>query len=230
MRNRSYQNDRLRKMLALFAAGMLALTACGSKEVDSSAGDQGFFDSVSRNDQSGTETGTQDEPGGSGSGSQDDSQQDSGSGDAAANDGYEKFLQLQIGKTESEVNAILGEPVSIDKAYYTYNVTVNGKDMDLTVWISTVTGQVIYLTGEFDGSDYRDAFVDSRTDLSAVDRLESGELDTYEACAEAFKTPGYLYSIDEDGETRYFWVNSNGGYIRVTFRPDGTVKTYSGFC
>lgn len=213
-------------MLALFAAGMLALTACGSKEVDSSVGDQGFFDSPSQNGQSGTETSTQDEP----SGSQDDSQQDSGSGDAAANDGYEKFLQLQIGMTESEVNAILGEPVSIDKAYYTYNVTVNGKDMDLTVWISTVTGQVIYLAGEFDGSDYRDAFVDSRTDLSAVDRLESGELDTYEACAEAFKTPGYLYSIDEDGETRYFWVNSNGGYIRVTFRPDGTVKTYSGFC
>lgn len=213
-------------MMALFAAGMLALTACGSKEVDSSVGDQGFFDSTSQNGQSGTETSTQDEP----SGSQDDSQQDSGSGDAAANDGYEKFLQLQIGMTESEVNAILGEPVNIDKAYYTYSVTVNGKDMDLTVWISTVTGQVIYLTGEFDGSDYRDAFVDSRTDLSAVDRLESGELDTYEACAEAFKTPGYLYSIDEDGETRYFWVNSNGGYIRVTFRPDGTVKTYSGFC
>lgn len=219
-------NCRLRKMMALFAAGMLALTACGSKEVDSSVGDQGFFDSTSQNGQSGTETSTQDEP----SGSQDDSQQDSGSGDAAANDGYEKFLQLQIGMTESEVNAILGEPVNIDKAYYTYSVTVNGKDMDLTVWISTVTGQVIYLTGEFDGSDYRDAFVDSRTDLSAVDRLESGELDTYEACAEAFKTPGYLYSIDEDGETRYFWVNSNGGYIRVTFRPDGTVKTYSGFC
>lgn len=223
-------NCRLRKMMALFAAGMLALTACGSKEVDSSVGDQGFFDSVSRNDQSATETGTQDEPSGSGSGSQDDSQQDSGSGDAAANDGYEKFLQLQIGMTESEVNAILGEPVSIDKAYYTYNVTVNGKDMDLTVWISTVTGQVIYLAGEFDSSDYRDAFADSKTDLSAVDRLESGELDTYEACVEAFKTPGYLYSIDEDGETRYFWVNSNGGYIRVTFRSDGTVKTYSGFC
>lgn len=222
-------NDWSRRLLALFAAGMLALTACGSKEVDSSNGDR-LFDSAGQNNQSASGSGAQDDQSGLSSGAQDDGQQDSGSGTAVANDGYEKFLQLQIGMTESEVNAILGEPVNIDKAYYTYNVTVNGKDMDLTVWISTVTGQVIYLSGEFDGSDYRDAFVDSQTDLSAVDRLESGELDTYEACAEAFKTPGYLYSIDEDGETRYFWVNSNGGYIRVTFRPDGTVKTYSGFC
>ena len=210
----------IKKIAALLAAGTLVFTACGSKEEDSpSGGSQGLFGSEAQDDQSGL-----------GGGTQDDSQQDSGSGDTAANDGYEKFLQLQIGMTESEVNAILGEPVNIDKAYYTYNVTVNGKDMDLTVWISTVTGQVVYLAGEFDGSDYRDAFVDSKTDLSAVDRLENGELDTYEACAEAFKTPGYLYSIDEDGETRYFWVNSNGGYIRVTFRSDGTVKTYAGFC
>lgn len=193
------------RMLALLAAGMLALTACGAKEEEASSGNQGVV----------------------GSGTQDD---ESADGEAVANDGYEKFMQLQIGMTESEVNAILGEPVNIDKAYYTYRVTVNGKDMDLTVWINTGTGLVTYLAGDFDGNDYRDAFADSETDLSGIDRLQSGELDTYEACAEAFKTPGYLISIDDDGVKRYMWVNSKGGYIRIKFRADGTVHSYSGLC
>lgn len=220
-------------MMALFAAGLLVMTACGTKEVDSSIGDLDFSGSGTQGESSGG--GSLKDAQNSGGDDTQDSGQNGGGDDAQddrsrVSDGYEKFLQLEIGMTESEVNAILGEPVNIDKAYYTYNVIVNGNDMDLTVWISTVTGQVIYITGEFDSDGYREAFADSKTDLSAVDRLESGELDTYEACAEAFKTPGYLYLIDEDGQTRYFWVDSNGGYIRVAFRADGTVKSYSGFC
>lgn len=205
----------MKRIIALLAAGMLTLTACGSDDVGSLAGtDKGVL----------------------GDGAQEDSwsggQEDAGSGEAETvrDDGYEKFIQLEIGMTESEVNAILGEPVEVDKAYYTYNVTVNGKDMELTVWISMVTGEVIHLQGDFDKSDYREAFADSNTNLSAVNRLESGELDSYEACAEAFKTPGYLIYVDDDGVKEYLWVNTKGGYMRVTFRSDGTVKTYSGFC
>lgn len=194
-----------KRMLALLAAGMLALTACGAKEEGSSSENRGVV----------------------GSGTQDD---ESVGGEAVVNDGYEKFMQLQIGMTESEVNAILGEPVEIDKAYYTYRVTVNGKDMDLDVWINTGTGLVTYLAGDFAGNDYRDAFSDSETDLSGVDRLESGELDTYEACVEAFKTPGYLLSVNADGVKWFFWVNSKGGYIRIKFRADGTVQSYNGLC
>lgn len=145
-------------------------------------------------------------------------------------DGYEKFCQLKIGMTEAEVNAILGEPSRIDKAYYFYPVTVNGKEMELEVWINSGTGLVTYLRGDFATSDYLEEFADSKTDLSAVGDLESGALATYDDCVDAFKTPGYVLSIEEDGTTQYFWVNADGGYLRVTFRADGTVKTYSGFC
>lgn len=37
-------------------------------------------------------------------------------------------------------------------------------------------------------------------------------------------------TMKEDGETTYLWVNSEDGYLSVTFRADGTVKTYNGFC
>lgn len=145
-------------------------------------------------------------------------------------DGYEKFCQLKIGMTEAEVNAILGEPSRIDKAYYFYPVTVNGKEMELEVWINSGTGLVMYLRGDFATSDYLEEFADSKTDLSAVGDLENGTLATYDDCVDAFKTPGYVSRIEEDGTTEYFWVNADGGYLRVTFRADGTVKTYSGFC
>lgn len=145
-------------------------------------------------------------------------------------DGYEKFSQLKIGMTESEVNAILGEPTKVDKADYTYTVTVNGKEMDLTVWISTVDGKVCYLYGDFCGNDYRAEFADSKTDLSAVDKLENDELKTYDDCVAAFKTPGYLSCVDDDDVKVYFWVDANDGYLRVTFKADGTVKSYNGFC
>ena len=145
-------------------------------------------------------------------------------------DGYEKFSQLKIGMTESEVNAILGEPVSVDKAYYYYNIVVNGQDMELEVWINTGSGLVTYISGDFSANEYRAEFMDSNTDLSAVGDLESGALATYDDCAKAFKTPGYLMSIDEDGETVYLWVDANDGYLRVTFNADGTVRKYAGFC
>ena len=145
-------------------------------------------------------------------------------------DGYEKFSKLKIGMTESEVNEILGEPTSVDKAYYTYNVTVNGNDMELTVWINTVSGLVVYLRGDFVDDDYRDEFADSETDLSKVDKLDSGDIDTYDACKEAFKTPGYVICIEEEGETEYLWVDSNGGYLTVSFDAEGNVKSYNGYC
>lgn len=149
---------------------------------------------------------------------------------AAKGDGYDKFLQLEIGMTEAQVNAILGEPVRVDKAYYYYTVTVNGQDMELEVWINIPTGQVSYLYGDFGADPYRSAFADKKTDLSAASKLESGDLTTYDDCAAAFKTPGYLTCVDEDGMKIYLWVDSDGGYMRVTFFADGTVKGYNGFC
>lgn len=145
-------------------------------------------------------------------------------------DGYNKFSQLEIGMTESEVNAVLGEPTSVDKAYYYYNIVVNGCDLELTVWINTTSGLVTYIQGNFYKDDYRAEFADSATDLSQVNGLESGEIDTYEACVNAFKTAGYLISVNESGETRYLWVNADDGYMTITFTADGDVKTFSGYC
>ena len=145
-------------------------------------------------------------------------------------DGYEKFRQLQIGMTETEVNAILGEPTKVDKAYYYYNIVVNGNDLELNVWINTVSGLVTNMYGDFSNAKYRAQFADVATDLSGAGGLDSGEIDSYEACAGAFKTEGYLISIDEDGESKYLWVDSNDGYMTVTFKADGSVKTYIGYC
>ena len=145
-------------------------------------------------------------------------------------DGYAKFSQLEMGMTESDVNGILGEPVRVDKAYYYYNVTVNGQDMEIEVWINTTSGLVIYKNGDFYKGEYRAEFADSATDFSTVDDLENGKLQTYEDCAAAFKTPGYVITDDEDGVKRYLWVDANDGYMCVTFKADGSVKTYSGFC
>ncbi len=150
--------------------------------------------------------------------------------DNAVSDGYDKFCQLKIGMTESEVNAILGEPMKVDKAYYYYNITVNGKDLKLEVWISAVSGKVTYISGDFTANEYLAEFADSATDLSQVKGLESGEIDTYDACVKAFKTPGYLMNVDDKGVKQYFWVNDQEGYMRVTFKADGSVKTYSGVC
>lgn len=151
-------------------------------------------------------------------------------GETVKSDGYEKFSQLKIGMTENEVNAILGEPTKVDKAYYYYNITVNGQDLELQVWINTTTGLVTNISGDFGAAEYRAEFADSATDLSAADGLDSGELDTYEECVSAFKTPGYLISIDEDNETRYLWVDANDGHICITFKADGSVKSYVGYC
>lgn len=150
--------------------------------------------------------------------------------DNVKSDGYEKFSQLKIGMTESEVNAILGDPIRVDKAYYYYNITVNGKDLELTVWINLESGTVTNMYGKFYAEEYRAEFADKKTDLSSANDLESGKIATYDDCVSAFKTPGYLISIDDTGETTYLWVDSNDGYMTVTFREDGTVKKYSGFC
>ena len=150
--------------------------------------------------------------------------------EAVKSDGYAKFSQLKIGMTESEVNAILGEPVRVDKAYYYYSITVNGQDMEIEVWISMVSDEVIYFNGDFYKSEYRSEFADRRTDLSAAGKLDSGELSTYEECVSAFKTSGYLITEDDKGEKRYLWVDIFDGELCVTFRADGSVKSYSGYC
>lgn len=150
--------------------------------------------------------------------------------DSIDSDGYEKFSQLEIGMTESDVQAILGDPVRVDKAYHYYNAKVNSRDIEIEVWINTVTGQVVYFYIPIYKSDYRDAFYSNDTDLSGVDGLESGTIKTYDDCVEAFKTPGYLTSRDDAGVVNYLWVNSYSGYIEITFRADGSVKSYNGFC
>jgi len=73
-------------------------------------------------------------------------------------------------------------------------------------------------------------FADSATDLSTVNGLESGEISTYDECVSAFKTSGYLINISEDGAKQYLWVNADDGYMTVTFKADGSVKTYNGYC
>lgn len=145
-------------------------------------------------------------------------------------DGYAKFSQLEIGMNENDVTAILGEPVKVDKAYHYYNIVVNGQDLEIQVWINTVSGLVTYFSGSFEEGEYRAEFADSETDLSAADQLDSGELSTYDECVSAFKTPGYLISLNEDNEARYLWVDSNDGHLCITFAADGRVKSYVGYC
>ena len=148
----------------------------------------------------------------------------------AGSDGYDKFSKLKIGMTKSEVDAILGEPARVDKAYYYYNIKVNGNDLELTVWIDSTSGKVTNLYGDFMSGEYRTEFADKKTNLSKAGDLDSGNINTYDACKEAFKTPGYLISIDEKGVTEYLWVNSDDGYMTVTFDSDGNVKMYNGLC
>lgn len=155
---------------------------------------------------------------------------DSEKSEVVKSDGYDKFSRLKIGMTESEVNEILGEPTKVDKAYYYYNITVNGHDMEISVWINTTSGLVTNINGNFSADEYRAEFADSETDFSAVDGLDSGEIATYDDCVAAFKTQGYLISINEDDVKRYLWVDSSDGHICITFRADGSVKSYVGCC
>lgn len=158
------------------------------------------------------------------------SSEDESQAEPVKSDGYEKFSQIELGMTESEVNAILGEPTEVNKADYSYNVTVNGNDAKVTVWINTVSGVVVYKNGDFYGDEYFPEFADSATDFSAVGDLEDGVLNSYEDCAAAFKTPGYLTSINEDGVTSYLWVDSDYGHLSVTFKADGSVRSFNGYC
>lgn len=208
--------NNCKKLFALLLAllTVLSLAACsknGNETQDSSeVSSSNTVDSEESKSESSEENDSQSEP--------------------VKSDGYAKFNQLEIGMTESEVNAILGEPTKVDKAYYYYNITVNGQDMEIEVWINTASGLVTYFNGNFGGSEYIAEFADSKTDLSAADKLESGELSTYEECASAFKTPGYVITVQEDGTKSYLWADSNGGYMRITFKDDGSIKTYSGVC
>ncbi|MGX8832823.1 hypothetical protein ACWG0P_01330 [Amedibacillus sp. YH-ame6] len=145
-------------------------------------------------------------------------------------DEYDKFSKLKIGMTEDEVNAILGEPVKVDKAYYYYDLMVNGSNVELQVWIDTGNGLVSYISGDFSRDECRARFADSATDLSTVENLESGQINSYEDCVSAFKTSGYLTNISDSGKKSYLWVDANGGYLRVSFKADGSVRSYSGVC
>ena len=209
----------MKKIIILMLALMLAisLAACSGKDNGSSntagssnAPDSGEADTTTSDESSVTQPKATEEN--------------------VKSDGYDKFSQLKIGMTESEVNAVLGEPERVDKAYYYYIVTVNGKDLELEVWINTVDGLVTYISGDFSGTDYRAEFADSATDLSKADGLESGAINTYDACVSTFKTPGFLMNIDEDGTKTYLWVDADDGYLKVTVKADGSVEAYSGYC
>lgn len=198
----------------LLALMIVLLTACGEKSAD-------VDNTVSGSSDSYTEA--------EGNDMQASEESDLQSG-VVESDGYAKFSQLEIGMTENDVREILGEPAKVDKAYYYYNITVNGQEMEIQVWINTVSGLVTYFGGNFEKDEYRAEFVDSKTDLSAADQLDSGELSTYDECVSAFKTSGFLISLNEDGEARYLWVDSNDGHLCITFNSEGNVKSYVGYC
>lgn len=150
--------------------------------------------------------------------------------EAVKSDGYEKFSQIEMGMTEDQVNAILGEPANIDKAYYYYNITVNGNEMEVQVWINTGTGLVTYKQGDFYSGDYRAEFADIATDFSTVNGLDDGTIASYDDCVSEFKTSGYVITEKEEGEKSYLWVDGTDGYLTVSFDADGNVKSYSGYC
>lgn len=208
---------KLAGLLAIIMAAMM-MTACTSGTESDDEDTSGSKPSSSQQDKNDNEADA------------DDSDEASDSEEAVKSDGYEKFSQLKIGMTEDEVNAILGEPAKADKAYYYYNITVNGKDMELELWINITTGKVTYINGNFSGSDYRDEFRDENVDLSSASKLESDEITTYDECVAAFKTSGHLSSVTEDDEKTYFWVDANGGYMRISCRADGTIKSFIGYC
>lgn len=142
-------------------------------------------------------------------------------------DGYEKFCRLEIGMSPDQVNEILGPPVREEKDCRFYTVTVNGRSLELRVYLGG--GQVTGFTGDFSDSLYRGEFADSRTDLSAAGRLEDHGLSTYDDCAAAFGTPGYLIGADSSGVKEYLWVDEKDGYIHISFLADGAVKAFGGF-
>lgn len=152
--------------------------------------------------------------------------------DNVKNDGYEKFSKLKIGMNKNEVNDILGEPVKeeigTENVCYYYKIRVNGKDMEVEVWISKGDRLVTYFGGDFFIEEYRAEFADSATDLSNANDLKSGKIATYDDCVSAFKTPGYLINIDEWGIKGYIWVNTDNEHVRITFSAGGKIKDYSG--
>ncbi len=202
--------------LVMIAVMLMSLAACGNNVKDAKNEDKSKLQKeATKEEESTKEQGATKEP--------------EASTDVKS-DGYEKFSQLKIGMTESDVNAILGEPKNVDKAYYYYDIVVNGKDLEITVWINTGSGKVTYISGDFYKNDYRDEFVDATTDLSNAEDLENDKIKSYEDCVSTFKTSGYLISIDEDGRKSYLWVDSNRGYMIVVFKADGSIHSYNGFC
>ena len=206
----------MKKMISLLFAFtlMITLVACGNADNNQS---EPYEEDAIATETNGEDTATNDEDA------------DMESDESELGDGYYKFSQLEMGMTESDVYAILGEPIRVDKAQHFYNVTVNGTDLELEVWINTVTGLVTYFRGNFTHGDYRAVFADGNVDFSRINELENGEINSYEEAVEAFNSPGYLMSAHEDGRKTYFWVNDVDGYLRINFSSDGSVSGFSGF-
>ncbi|MCL1866362.1 MAG: hypothetical protein FWF82_03015 [Oscillospiraceae bacterium] len=222
----------MKKIMTFIIAGAMSLTLAACGNTDDS--DTGNNSNTNKSDTTTTAAAVANNSADTDTATTSETSVETESGESnptAVSDGYEKFSQIELGMTEDEVNAVLGEPARVEKAYYYYNITVNGKEMEVEVWINAVSGVVTYKRGDFDKSDYRAEFMDSATDLSKADELkEGGSLKTYDDCKEAFKTPGFLTSFNQDGTKIYLWVNEKDGYMRVTFREDGTIKTFSGYC
>ncbi len=146
----------------------------------------------------------------------------------------ENLSQLEIGMSESDVNDLLGDPSEEgdhSASYYSnkYLLDINGNDCTLSVSFY-LKDQLVDSFNVISSNDssFREAIMDEDTDLSSVDDVDSGDISTYDEVVKAFKTSGTVTS-DNGVKTTYLWVDSDGGYMSITFDEDGNVSSYSGF-
>ena len=163
-----------------------------------------------------------------------------GSSGLSVGEAYERFLEVDMGMTMEEVNAILGEPVETEEPdgqegarsnyEYGYMLGENFSTVcDIHVFFSGEDDTVAMKTYNLDtGIDY---FRDPEVDLSGYQKVKDEEVTTYDGCVDLFGSEGYLTACDLAGNgdvLSYEWVDEKGGSVNVTFGPDGSVRSMSG--
>ena len=152
---------------------------------------------------------------------------------ASLADEYQKFLDVQLGMTETEVEGILGTPDDKEDesggyVSYDYELVFDGEDADLEVHFNP-EGKVWNKTLDILGYDFKDIFGNGNVDLSGSQRIEDGEVTTYDEVVELYGDEGILITEDDAGSGptyRYVWYDANGGSSDASFREDGSLTSF----
>ena len=140
---------------------------------------------------------------------------------------YQKFLDIKLGMTEDEVDAILGEPTEVTDDYHIYTMDVDGTDAEIKIMFDK-DGKVTSKNADIASSEYKEAFGDSNVNFTDAQKINDKEVTTYNEFVQLLGTDGMLYSENDNGYTSYFWLNNDGGIVRATFDSDGDMTIANG--